>query len=54
MFGLGLFIAQYGSKIIAGAVILVIRYVEKTATVKHYRKKFDDLLNNNKDENETN
>jgi|DEB19_MinimDraft_2_1074335.scaffolds.fasta_scaffold84603_2 hypothetical protein len=34
------------SKSVAAALILFIRYCEKTAIVKRYKKKLDDILNN--------
>jgi len=45
----GLLIVKYGSKIVAGAAILLIRYLEKTKVIKHYKKKIDNILEYGKD-----
>jgi hypothetical protein len=52
--GLSTFFATYGSKIIAGAVILLIRYVEKSKIVKHYKQKLDKVLKISDDEENNN
>ncbi len=47
------FLVEVGSKVLAASAILIIRYIEKSAIIKHYRKKFDRLLDEkfDKDEN---
>ena len=45
---------EYACKILAGVVILLIRYIEKTNLVKHYKKKLDKLLNIDNDEKNNN
>lgn len=48
--GLSTFFAAYGSKILAGAAILLIRYIEKSKIVKHYKQKLDKVLKIDADE----
>jgi len=54
MFGVGWFLAKYGSKILGGAAILLFRYIEKTATIRHFKKKLDRLLDDKFDDTKDN
>lgn len=39
-------LTQYGAKIIAGAAIILIRYIEKSNIVQHYKSKLDEIIKN--------
>lgn len=45
---IGAFVIKYGSEIVAGGIIMAIRYIEKTAIVKGYRKKINEIREANK------
>jgi hypothetical protein len=33
-----------GSKLVAAVIILLLRYLEKSSVIKHYKKKVDDII----------
>jgi hypothetical protein len=37
------FLIKYGTEVVAGGIIMAIRYIERTAIVKGYRKKINDI-----------
>ena len=45
---IGGFLVKYGSEIVAGGIIMAIRYIEKTVIVKSYRKKINAIREANK------
>jgi len=42
-------VVKYGSKIVAASVILLVRHMEKSKIVKHYKNKLDNILRYGKD-----
>lgn len=42
------FVVKYGTEIVAGGIVMAIRYIEKTAIVGAYRKKINDIRKANK------
>lgn len=46
---IGALIIKYGPQILASAGVLIIRYIEKTKVIKHYKNKIKNILDANKD-----